>query len=120
MRDREHGSGMHEAGQRWSVFDAGTPILTFAYSFGPGAATALAVGGNDGLVIVSPPCRVPAAVLEDLTQYGKVRALVASNAFHYLGLREWNARFPDAPMFAPAQSIRRVEKHSKLTSIRPL
>ncbi|MDQ2961691.1 MAG: hypothetical protein M3R31_00830 [Pseudomonadota bacterium] len=111
---------MQTTGHGWKVFDASTPILTYEYSFGPGVANALAVGGKDGLVVVSPPCRVAPGVLDDLSQYGAVRALVASNAFHYLGLREWKARFPDAALFAPAQSIARVEKHSKLSGIRPL
>jgi hypothetical protein len=37
-----------------------------------------------------------------------------------MGLGEWKARFPDAAVFAPAQSVARVEKHSKLSGIRPL
>ena len=104
----------------WKIFDARTPILTYEYSFGPGTANALAVGGKEGLVVVSPPCRVAAGVLDDLAQFGAVRALVASNAFHYLGLPLWKARFADAAIFAPAQSIARVEKHSKLSGIKPL
>jgi hypothetical protein len=104
----------------WRVFDASTPILIYEYSFGPGLANALAVGGGDGLVIVSPPCRVAPGVFDDLARYGAVRALVASNAFHYLGIPEWKARFADAAIFAPAQSIARVEKQSKVRGIRPL
>jgi len=104
----------------WKVFDARTPILTCEYSFGPGVATALAVGGKAGLVVVSPPCKVSSDIFDELSRHGAVRALVASNAFHYLGITEWKARFPDAAVFAPAQSIARVEKHSKLTGIRPL
>ena len=104
----------------WKVFDAATPILIYEYSFGPGMANALAVGGNDGLVVVSPPCRVASSVLDDLSRFGTVRALVASNAFHHLGLPDWSEHFPDAAIFAPAQSIARVEKRSKLTGIRPL
>jgi hypothetical protein len=104
----------------WRIFDARTPILTYEYSFGPGLANALAVGGKSGLIVVSPPCRAATGVFDDLLQYGPVRALVASNAFHYLGIREWKARFPDAAIFAPAQSIARVEKHSSLRGIRPL
>jgi hypothetical protein len=46
--------------------------------------------------------------------------LVASNAFHYLGIAEWKARFPEAAIFAPAQSISRVERQSKLRGFRPL
>ena len=111
---------MHATAHGWKVFDSRTPILTYEYSFGPGTANALAVGCKDGLVIVSPPCRPAPGVFDDLSQFGAVRALVASNAFHYLGLREWKVRFPDAAIFAPAQSIARVEKHSTLTGIRPL
>ena len=47
-------------------------------------------------------------------RYGAVRALIASNAFHHLGVPEWKSRFPDAAIFAPAQAIARVEKQSKL------
>jgi len=104
----------------WRVFDAERPIVIHEYSFGPGVANALAVRGRRGLVVLSPPCRVEPGVFDDLVPYGKVDALVATNAFHYMGLREWKARFPEARVFAPAQSVARVEKHSKLTGIRPL
>jgi len=104
----------------WKVFDARTPILTYEYSFGPAMAHSLAVGGQNGLIVVSPPCRVAPGVFADLAHCGKVRALVASNAFHHLGLPEWKARFDDAEIFAPAQSVKRVEKRSKLSGIRPL
>jgi hypothetical protein len=104
----------------WKVFDARAPILTCEYSFGPGTAVALAVGGQDGLVVVSPPCRVASTAFDELSQYGAVRALVASNAFHYLGIPKWKARFPSAAIFAPAQSIARVERRSGLSGIQPL
>jgi hypothetical protein len=104
----------------WRIFDARTPILTYDYSFGPGRANALAVGGEGGLVVVSPPCRIASGVFEDLSQYGAVRALVAPNAFHHLGLAAWKARFPQASMFAPAQAIARVEQRSELRGIRPV
>ncbi|TMH36193.1 MAG: hypothetical protein E6H66_05775 [Betaproteobacteria bacterium] len=111
---------MQGSARGWKVFDSQIPILTCEYSFGPGSATALAVGGSGGLVVVSPPCRVSEAVFDDLSSHGAVRALVASNAFHYLGMANWKAHFPDAALFAPAQSIARVEKHSRLSGIRPL
>jgi hypothetical protein len=105
---------------KWTVFDDEMPILTYEYSFGPGTSKSLAVGGNDGLIVVSPPCRVTQSVYDDLERYGAVRALVASNAFHHLGLPEWKTRFPDAALFAPAQAIARVEKRTGLPAIRPL
>lgn len=111
---------MQTTANGWKVFDTGTPTLIYEYSSGPGVANALAVGGKDGLVVVSPPLHAAPGVFSDLSQYGPVRALVASNAFHYLGLPEWKGRFPDAAIFAPAQSIARVEKRSKLRGIRPL
>ena len=104
----------------WKIFDAQLPILSYEYSFGPGTAHALAVGIDGGLLIVSPPCRVASGVFEDLARYGPVRALVAPSAFHYLGLSEWRARFPEAALFAPLQSIARIEQRSKLRGIRPL
>src|SRR6185436_10869846 len=96
------------------------PILTYEYSFGPGTANALAVGTGDGIVVVSPPWRAPSGVMDDVAKYGPVRALVASNAFHYLGIPAWKERFQDADLFAPAQSIARVAKRTKLSGFRPL
>jgi len=104
----------------WKVFDAATPILTYEYSCGPGTANSLAVGGKAGLIVVSPPCPVAGGVVDDLARYGKVVALIAPNAFHHLGLPEWKARFPDAAVFAPSQSIARVEKRTGISGVRPL
>jgi len=104
----------------WKIFDPTKPVLTYEYSFGPGIANALAVGGASGIVVVSPSCGTPAEAFADVARFGEVRALVASNAFHHLGLREWKARFPSAEIFAPAQSLARVAKQSKLSGIRPL
>ena len=111
---------MNAPANGWKVFGAHTPLLTCEYSFGPGTATSLAVGGRVGLIVVSPPCRVAADVFEALSRHGPVRALVASNAFHHLSLPEWKARFPEALVFAPAQSIARVERQTKIRGIRPL
>src|SRR5262249_1734421 len=95
-------------------------ILTYTYSFGPGLSTALAVKGDDGMIVVSPPCKVAAGVLDDIETIGPVRPLVASNAFHHMGLPAWRERFPKAKVFAPAQSIARVKKQTKLDEIAPL
>jgi hypothetical protein len=111
---------MESIPRRWKIFDPDTPVLTYEYSFGPGTANALAVGGKDGLFIVSPPYRATEASFEDLRAHGPVRALVASNAFHHMGIPEWKRRFPDAEVFAPAQSVKRVERQTKLSGIRPL
>jgi hypothetical protein len=104
----------------WNIFDADMPILTYTYSFGPGMANALAVGARNGLIVVSPPYRATHGVYEDLSSYGPVRALIASNAFHHMGIPEWKQRFPDAAIFAPAQAIARVERRTRLDGIRPV
>ena len=106
--------------QTWQVFDADTPVLTCSYSVGPAVSNALAVGTPGGLVLVSPPYRASDAVFEGLRKYGPVRALVASNAFHYVGIPEWKATFPDAKVFAPAQSVRRVKKKTGIEDVKPL
>src|SRR5687767_1988026 len=111
---------MRNSGITWTVFDPDLPILICTYSFGAGTANALAVGGEGGLLVLSPPVRAPEHAFEALREYGPVRALVASNAFHHMGLREWKARFPDAELFAPAQAVARVSKQSGLDGIRPV
>ena len=111
---------METTASGWKIFDADAPILTYEYSFGPGTANALAVGTERGLFVVSPPRGVGAGVFGDLSRYGPVTALVASNAFHHMGIPEWKKRFPDAAVYAPVQSIARVERKTKLTGIRPV
>lgn len=104
----------------WQVFDTTLPVLTCEYSFGPSTATALAVRGKDGLIVFSPPCQVGDATFTALDRHGPVIALVATNAFHTMGLAEWKQRFPAAALFAPAQSIARLEKKTNQRGIRPV
>lgn len=103
----------------WNVFDAQIPILTYAYSFGPGVANALAVGCEDGLMVLSPP-REAEDALADLERFGTIRALVATNAFHHMGLAQWKTLCPTAELFAPTQSIARVERQTGLRGIQPI
>ena len=109
-----------EATRGWRVFDPEMPVLTCAYALGPAVSNALAVGVPGGLLLVSPPYRASPEVIDALQDYGPVQALVASNAFHHMGIPEWKARFPDAAVFAPAQSVARVKKKTGLADVRPL
>lgn len=104
----------------WVTLATDPWTATFEYSSGPGSATALAVDMGAGLLVASPPCRVPDHAFEVLAARAPVRALLATNAYHTLGLAPWKARFPDATVFAPPQSLRRVTKVSGVGGIRPL
>jgi len=104
----------------WTVVEPKLPALTFTYSFGSGIANALAFAVPDGLVVVSPPAKPADRVFTELESRGPIRALVAPNAFHHMGLAAWKKRYPDAHVFAPAQSIARIQKQSRHTGIRPL
>jgi len=104
----------------WTVVDPSLPALTHTYSFGPGTANALALTVPDGVIVVSPPCNVADAVFVELEQRGPLKALIAPNAFHSMGLAPWKARYPDVPIFAPPQSIGRLEKSTKISGIRPV
>jgi hypothetical protein len=104
----------------WTAVDSSFPLATCSYSFGPGEANSLLVGIDGGVAVISPPCRVPDSVLDAAAAFGPVKALVASNAFHHMGLPAWKKRFPDAKVFAPAQAVARVTKQSGLPDIAPL
>src|SRR4051812_44669688 len=104
----------------WTTVEPSLPALLYTYAFGPGIANALAIPVEGGVAVVSPPCNAPDTMFTELEKHGPVRALIAPNAFHSLGLSPWKARYPDAPIFAPAQSIARLEKRTKLTGIRPV
>jgi hypothetical protein len=58
--------------------------------------------------------------VDDLSRFGPVRMLVAPNAFHTLGLAQWKARISQARVFAPAQSVARVQRQSGLPDIGPV
>ena len=119
-RQLRYDRGMNAPPRAWKLFDEHPPVLTYTYSFGQGLANALALGANGGLVVISPPRGAGAHAFDGLTRYGEVRALVAPNAFHTLGLAEWKACFPEAEIYAPAQAIARVESQSGLSGIRPV
>lgn len=104
----------------WTVVDPSLPALTYTYSFGPGLANSLAVPYDGGLAVVSPPAKPSEEALTELEKHGKVRAIVAPNAFHTMGIAPWKARYADASVFAPAQSVARVQKQAKLDGIRPV
>jgi hypothetical protein len=104
----------------WTVVDPALPALTYAYSFGPGLASSLALVTGGGVIVVSPPCNPDEAAFTELEKHGPVKAIVAPNSFHTMGLAAWKARHPGAPVFAPAQSIPRVTKRSKIADIRPV
>jgi hypothetical protein len=104
----------------WTAFDSDIPVLIHTYAFGPGRVNALAVGCEGGVVVMSPPYRAHADAFDGLERYGPVQGLVASNAFHYMGIPQWKQRFPSAAVFAPVQAIARVSRKTGLSDIRPL
>jgi hypothetical protein len=106
----------------WNIIDRENAILWREYSFGGGMATTLVCrGAGDGIVVVSPAAKVGSAALDELAQFGKVVALVASNGWHWLGHPEWRKHFPEARSFAPAQGIDRIAKKvSALGRFEPL
>jgi glyoxylase-like metal-dependent hydrolase (beta-lactamase superfamily II) len=106
--------------QSWVPVALDPWTATFEYSVGGGAATALVVDVGGGLLVASPPCHVADDAFEALAARAPVRALVATNAFHTLGLAPWKARFPGAAVFAPPQSLQRVTRVSGVGEIRPL
>jgi hypothetical protein len=104
----------------WQSVPDASNVRTFQYSFGHGTARSFAVLGPLGWVVVSPPEKVEDAQLETLEALGPIAAIVAPNAFHLMGLAPWHARFPDAKIFAPAQSIPRLHKKTGLKDIAPV
>jgi hypothetical protein len=108
------------AQKSWVPLTTDPWTATLEYSSGPGTATALAVDVGGGLLVASPPYRVADDAFEALAARAPVRALVATNAYHTLGLAPWKARFPEAGVFAPPQSLQRVTKVSGVGGIRPL
>jgi hypothetical protein len=95
----------------WHVLDREGAIVWRQYSFGGGVATTFVFrGAGDGLIVMSPGNRIDDDALDELAEFGTVVALVASNAYHWLGQPAWRKRFPNARSFAPKQGIKRLSK----------
>ncbi len=96
----------------WNILEKDGAILWREYKFRPGATATTFVfrGAGDGLIVVSPGCDVEPGALDELSDFGNVVALVASNAYHWLGQPVWRKRFPGSRSFAPKQGIKRITK----------
>jgi hypothetical protein len=102
---------MEKTAHGWNVLDRESAIVWREYAFGGGVATTFVFrGAGDGLVVMSPCNGIDAAALDELSEFGKVVALVASNGFHWLGQAMWRKHFPEAKSFAPTQAIDRLAK----------
>lgn len=112
---------METTAKGWNVLDRDSAIVWRQYSFGGGLATTMVFrGAGDGLVVMSPGNNFEEGALDELADFGKVVALVASNAFHWLGQPAWRKRFPEARSFAPAQGIKRLSKKVPDAQFEPL
>jgi len=105
----------------WNVLERDSAILWRQYSFGPALATTMVFrGAGDGLIVMSPGNNLDDGAMDELADFGKVVALVASNAYHWLGQPSWRKRFPEARTFAPAQGIKRLSKKMPGVKFEPL
>ena len=90
------------------------------YSWGPATANTLAVRLEDGTwLVIAPSVGSASSVLEDLSKDGTVSALIAPNAYHYLGQRAWRLQFPSATSYAPDGALARLARKSPDVLYRP-
>ena len=94
---------------RWQYLTQDGSVRWLKYSWGPATANTLAARLADGTWVVVAPSVSPArSVLEDLSKDGFVSALIAPNAYHYLGQQAWRLHFPGATSYAPAGAHKRT------------
>jgi hypothetical protein len=88
---------------RWQNLTSDGSVRWLKYSWGPATANTLAARLEDGTwLVVAPSVGSPSSVLEDLSKDGTVSALIAPNAYHYLGQQAWRLHFPGATSYAPS------------------
>jgi hypothetical protein len=98
----------------WRPLTADGTVRWLKYSWGPATASSLAVHlGGRGWLVVSAPVGAPPSVADELDRDGGVAFLLAPNAYHHLGQREWRSRFPSATSCAPQSAHRRLAAKSK-------
>ncbi len=107
----------------WTVIDRDAGVLALTYTFTKGGTSyCFAARMADGtMLVVSPAVRFSDQAAAELAEFGDVGAIVANNGFHYLGVTEWRARYPEARVFAPAQAIARItSKSPEVGALEPL
>jgi hypothetical protein len=72
-------------------------------------------GEGGGALVVSPVRRLPETVHEALAGLGGVRALLAPNHFHYLGVAEFLERYPGAKACCSAAARPRLLRKTGLS-----
>jgi hypothetical protein len=98
---------------RWQYLTRDGSVRWLKYSWGPATANTLAARLADGTwVVVAPSVGPASSVLEDLSKDGTVSALIAPNAYHYLGQQAWRLHFPGATSYAPAGALPRLFRKS--------
>lgn len=64
----------------------------------------------DGGLWLWSPIAWTAAIEQEICALGSIRHIVSPNRLHYLFLREWQAAFPDAGLWANAATIARCQE----------
>jgi hypothetical protein len=109
------------ASKTWAEVAPGTGVYLYEYpvpSVGIGS-NAIVFPMSEGAVgVLSPGLNTSAELFADLEKLGRVAAIVAPNIGHDLGLREWQARYPDVPFYASLPTVKAVAKAKK--DLRPL
>ena len=90
-------------------------IFTYTYDLGGGPITSIAFKIDDTqIIVVSPPTRLPEEAYKEIESQGSILGLVAPNFNHYLGVKHWRQRFPNARLFASSQAQKRLLRKSNL------
>jgi hypothetical protein len=106
---------------RWQNLTSDGGVRWLKYSWGPATANTLAARLEDRTwLVVAPSAGSPSSVLEDLAKDGTVSALIAPNAYHYLGQQAWRLHFPGATGYAPAGALARLSRNSPDVPYRPV
>lgn len=95
----------------WQRLTEDGRVRSLKYRWGPASSNALAILlPEQGWLLVGCPLQATDAVVLDLLRDGDVIALLAPNAYHYLGQTAWRARFPTAKAYAPRGALARLAR----------
>jgi hypothetical protein len=103
---------MDKTASGWTILDRDAGLLCREYAFAKNATalTFVARMADGGLVAISPGTGFGEDAFADLASFGEVKAIVAPNGFHHLGVEGWRRRFPEAGVYAAPETAARVAK----------
>ena len=98
----------------WETVDATVGIHIARYHFNKNPINTIVIALSEGgLLVIGPSIDTSEAAFAELDGLGRVVAIASPGPFHHLGMPAWQARYPEAKLYASPSGVDRIPKQHK-------